>query len=74
MKSDRNRLGKVRKSRESALLLPIFGFLALVPPIIGLFADEYRIFGVPLIVLYMFVVWLLLIVSAQRLSSRLSDD
>ena len=47
-----------RKSRESGFLLPIVGFLALVPPVISLFADDARIFGVPMIILYIFFVWL----------------
>ena len=63
-----------RKSRESGFLLPIVGFLALVPPVISLFADDARIFGVPMIILYISFVWLMLIVGARWLAHRMSDD
>lgn len=55
----------------AAVLLPCIGLFLLMPPVIQLFAVEQDIGGVPLIVVYLFGVWLGLIACAAWLSRRL---
>ena len=58
-------------ARDAAVVLPLFGLFLLMPPIITLFASEFDIHGVPLIVVYVFGVWIALIVCAALLAKRL---
>lgn len=39
----------------------VFGFLALNPPLLSLFDRSERVFGVPVLWFYLFVVWAALI-------------
>ena len=57
--------------RDAAVLLPLLGLFAWMPPVIGLFDASGRVLGVPLIVAWLFGVWLALIVVAFWLSRRL---
>ncbi len=64
--------GPSRRARDLAILLPVLGTVLLVPPLVGLFArGDARIVGVPLVVLYLFGLWLALIVGALLLTRRL---
>jgi O-antigen/teichoic acid export membrane protein len=56
---------------DAAVVLPLFGVFLLMPPIITLFASGLDIQGVPLIVVYVFSVWIALIVCAALLAKRL---
>ncbi len=56
---------------SAAVLVPLLGLLLWMPPLVGLFATPWRIFGVPLAVAYLFGVWLLLIAAAWALARRL---
>jgi len=58
--------------RDAATLLPIVGLLLLMPPVITLFAVEADVAGVPLIVVYLFGVWLALIACGAWLARRLA--
>lgn len=60
-----------RPEREDvALLVPFFGAVLLLPPLLNLFEGERMVFGVPAIVLYLFGVWVLVIAGAILLSRR----
>lgn len=59
------------KTRSLALLLPLFGLFLLMPPAVLAFGMPTTIGGVPLIVLYIFAVWAILIVGAAWLARRL---
>ncbi len=59
------------KTRNLALLLPVFGLFLLMPPAVLAFGMPRTLGGVPLIVLYIFAVWAFLIVSAAFLARRL---
>jgi len=60
-----------RSEREDvALLVPFFGVVLLMPPLLNLFEGRRMPFGVPVEVLYLFGVWLLVIVGAILLSRR----
>jgi hypothetical protein len=49
--------------RDAATLLPALAAFLLMPPVITLFTGTHRAWGVPLIVVYLFGVWLALIVA-----------
>lgn len=60
-----------RNTPDAAVALPLFGLLLLMPPLISLFATGLEIGGVPLIVLYVFGVWIALIVCTALLARHL---
>lgn len=60
-----------RKLENIAVALPIFGAAMILPPVVGVFAAEARIIGVPVIVIYFFSMWVLFIFGAYLLSRRL---
>ena len=59
-----------QKARDAILALTIFGALLLMPPILPFFDRPLSLAGVPLIVIYVFGVWLALIVLTWVLSRR----
>jgi hypothetical protein len=61
-----------RKARDAGLILPLLGAAALMPPVASAFAIEGRLFGVPVVLLYVFGVWALLILLAVRVARALS--
>jgi len=61
------------RAREAAGLLPILGLFLFMPPVITLFVARVHLAGVPLIVAYLFGVWLALIVCAALLARRLGQ-
>lgn len=62
------------RARDAALVLPLAGLVLVAPPVVGLFVADVSILGAPLIAVYLFGVWALLILCAQRLSRRLGED
>lgn len=58
----------------AAILLPCVGLFLLMPPVIGLFAIPRDVAGIPLIVFYLFGVWLGLVACAAWLSRRIGDS
>lgn len=58
--------------RDAAVLLPAIGVFLLMPPAINLFTGTRLVAGVPLIVVYLFGVWLALIACAGLLARRLA--
>ena len=59
------------RARQAAGVLPILGLLLLMPPLIGLFSTGVDVAGVPLIVVYLFAVWLGLALAAALLGRAL---
>jgi hypothetical protein len=57
--------------QAAALLLPLVGLFLLLPPFVTLFGGPTRVFGVPLIVFYLFAVWGALTLAAALLARRL---
>lgn len=57
--------------RDAAALLPALAMFLLMPPLVTLFTGAHRLGGVPMIVVYLFGVWLALIVAAALLARRL---
>ena len=60
-----------RKLRDGALLLPIFGAFLLISPLITVFTGATTLFGLPLIFVYIFGVWLGLVLLARAMARRL---
>ncbi|MCO5105823.1 MAG: hypothetical protein M9907_01950 [Burkholderiaceae bacterium] len=60
--------------RDAAVVLPLVGLFLLMPPVITLFVRPADVVGVPLIVAYLFGVWLALIVCAAVLGRRIAPD
>ncbi|MBS0319105.1 MAG: hypothetical protein JSR18_01065 [Proteobacteria bacterium] len=58
--------------RDAASVLPLVGLVLLMPPMIVLFTARHRIAGVPLIVLYLFGVWVALVAGAALLARRMA--
>jgi len=63
-----------RKLRDGALLLPIFGAFLLISPLITVFTGVTTIFGLPLIFVYIFGVWLGLVLTARAMARRLEKS
>lgn len=59
---------------SAAVVLPLLGLFLLMPPMIVLFAREVDFFGVPLIVFYVFGVWVALIACTAWLAQRLDPE
>ncbi len=64
---------RTSKAPDAAVVLPVFGAILLLPPAISLFAAPVAVWGVPLIVLYVFGVWAGLIGCAALLARRLDS-
>lgn len=56
------------------LVLTIFGALLLVPPLVYVFNQPISHFGVPQIVIYLFLVWLVLILGTAALTRSLPRE
>ena len=63
--------GATPRLRNAAVLVPLLGLLLLLPPLIAPFTVPARMFGIPLVVLYLFGLWAALIATACWLARRL---
>ncbi|HKU84945.1 MAG TPA: hypothetical protein VJV77_01260 [Casimicrobiaceae bacterium] len=59
------------RARDLARIVTLLGTVLFLPPVVLLFATDARIGGMPLIVVYLFGVWLALIGCARLLAHRL---
>ena len=59
------------RTRDAATALPFLAAVLLLPPVILVFARPAAPWGVPLIVLYVFVVWSAVILASFLLARRL---
>jgi hypothetical protein len=57
-----------RRLETAALVLPVFGALLVVPPLLGVFNVPVTIGGIPLVAIYLFSIWIGLIVATFVLS------
>ncbi len=55
----------LQRLSDRALAIPLVGFVLLMPPLLPLFARSVSVLGVPLLVVYVFGVWLLLILAGR---------
>jgi len=63
---------RLSRLRDAAVVLPLVGLFLLMPPTITLFTAGYHVAGVPLIVAYLFGVWIALIACAALLAHRIA--
>ncbi|MCR9177968.1 MAG: hypothetical protein NXI19_18460 [Alphaproteobacteria bacterium] len=63
----------ITKIRDSILILAFLGIWLLMPPMLDVFNQRTSLFGMPLIVVYVFGVWLVLIGLTAVLATRISD-
>ncbi len=59
------------RTRDISALLPWLGLFLFAPPVLSLFHPHVTLAGLPLLPLYLFLVWLGLILSSWRLSKHL---
>lgn len=58
-----------------ARIVPVAGTLLLLPPLVGLFArPDITVFGIPLILAYLMVVWVGIIGITAALAGRLRRE
>lgn len=53
------------------MVLLIIGAILLMPPVAAVFVLDVTVFGIPLVVFYIFAVWLALIIGAAILAKPL---
>ncbi len=63
-----------RKLRDRAMVLPVVGMVLLLPPVASTLAVPISVFGVPLIVIYLFGVWAVLVWFARQLAHRVAVE
>lgn len=63
--------GPGRRFRDLAVLLPCLGIVLLATPVVSLFTQSGRIFGLPAPIFYFFGIWGVLIFLAFGLSRLL---
>ena len=59
------------RARSAAVLVPLIGLFLLMPPFITVFTGPVRPWGIPLIVVYIFCVWVALVLVTALLVRRL---
>ena len=60
----------VRRKIQRLLVLFVFGALALNYPLLALFSKTVLWFGIPLLYLYLFVLWLVFIIFIAFVTER----
>ncbi len=67
------------RARDLSWFLPLVGLLLFMPPLLSLFDGGHFLFGMPLLLIYIFAIWLvgilLTAVAARHLQqARASDE
>ena len=62
------------RTRDLAILLPWLGAFLFMPPVLLLFRPTVNLLGVPLLPVYIFVMWFVLILASRKLTSHLVAD
>ncbi|WP_297104975.1 hypothetical protein [uncultured Devosia sp.] len=60
-----------RKLESGVLVLAVFSALLIVPPLVYIFNHPILVFGLPQIVVYLFVVWALMVTATAILTRHL---
>ena len=68
----RRRAANPQGLRDAATLLPVTAAILLLPPFILVFAASVQIAGVPLIVVYLFGIWAVIVFCAWLLARNLA--
>ncbi len=62
------------KASDLCWFLPLVGLFLLMPPLLGLFGERRFLFGIPLLLAYLFAVWLIGIVLTALAARRLQRE
>lgn len=62
-----------RKIRDRSIVLVLVGMVLLMPPVAGISLTDGTIGGIPVPILYVFVVWAALIAGTAALGKQLLD-
>jgi hypothetical protein len=54
-------MGRTGSASEVSIATFLFAVLALNPPVLSIFSVEVFLFGIPLLYLYLFAVWLIIV-------------
>jgi cytoskeletal protein RodZ len=67
---------KISKIRDTIMVLTLIGTWLMMPPMLEVFQNSSSILGMPMIVVYLFGVWLALIMTTALVVRRIrsSDD
>lgn len=68
-----NRSFRTGRLRDMAILLPIVGIVVYLTPVLRIFTAQGTVFGVPLVFVFIYGGWVLLIVLSRILGHRLRD-
>ncbi|RVU38240.1 hypothetical protein EOI86_02790 [Hwanghaeella grinnelliae] len=60
-----------RETRDRSLVLLIVGAVLLMPPVASIFLLDSTVFGIPILIFYIFSVWFALIIGAAILAKPL---
>lgn len=60
-----------RETRDRSMVLLVVGAVLLMPPVATIFLLDGLIFGIPIVIFYIFAVWLALIIGAAFLAKPL---
>ena len=63
-----------RAAHDAAKILPVAAAVLLLPPFILIFAAPASIAGVPLIVVYVFAAWAVIVLAAWLVARRVEPD
>jgi len=61
----------MNRLKERAVILPIIAFILLTPPILLLFNSSNLIFGIPILYIYAFSIWIILTIIGFFLTKAL---
>lgn len=62
------------KASDLSWFLPLVGLFLLMPPLLGLFNESRYLFGIPLLLVYLFAVWLIGILLTALAARRLQRE
>ncbi len=60
--------------KDLAVLLPWLGLFLFTPPVLFLFRPSVTLAGVPLLPIYLFFTWLVLIFASRQLTKHLVEE
>jgi len=60
-------------SQDFSWLLPLVGLFLLMPPLLNLFDRPLFLFGIPLLLIYLFAIWLVGILLTAWVARRLGQ-
>ncbi len=64
----------MQRLKERAFILPIVAFILLTPPILLIFNSVYFFISMPILYIYTFSVWIILVILGAILSQKLQNS